>query len=85
MIKSIHVKSVLLGMVICIFGFLLTGAVQQPEEEAGRYQVVTGSTASSVFVLDTRTGAVAKFYLDDFGTRNQVPAQVVKKRLRQDQ
>ncbi len=80
MTKTIHLPSLLIGMVAILVLALFSSAIWQDEEVPGRYQAISGSSTSA-FVLDTKTGAIVKLYLEDFGPDNMLTSEEVKKRL----
>ena len=59
--KSIDIKSMLIGVLTCACLFLLMGQTKRPgfsDYQAGRYQGIAGNKFEYFYLLDTGTGAV---------------------------
>ena len=59
--KSIDIKSMLIGVLTCACLFLLMGQTKSPTfsaNQAGRYQGIAGNKFEYFYLLDTGTGAV---------------------------
>ena len=59
--KSIDIKSMLIGVLTCTCLFLLMGQTKSPgflDNQAGRYQGIAGNKFEYFYLLDTGTGAV---------------------------
>ena len=59
--KSIDIKSMLIGVLTCACLFLLMGQTKSPgvlDNQAGRYQGIAGNKFEYFYLLDTGTGAI---------------------------
>ena len=66
--KSIDLKSFLIGLLVSICVILFVGSAQPKNNDKNRYQIVdAGATGVFSYVLDTYTGSVVQI---SFGTKS---------------
>ena len=59
--KTIDIKSMLIGVLSCTCIFLTMGQIKNPrilDNQAGKYQAIAGNKFEYFYLLDTGTGAI---------------------------
>ncbi|NIP23696.1 MAG: hypothetical protein GWN67_06295 [Phycisphaerae bacterium] len=56
--KTINIKSFLIGLLFGLCGLLALGAATAKKGDIGRYQIACNDIANACFVIDTATGQV---------------------------
>ena len=78
--KSIDIKSMLIGVLTCACLFLLMGQTKSPgflDNQAGRYQGIAGNKFEYFYLLDTGTGAIyTQIENPDKNTYKKRPADI---------
>ena len=78
--KSIDIKSMLIGALSCTCIFLIMGQTKNPvilDNQAGKYQAIAGNKFEYFYLLDTGTGAIyTQIENPDKNTYKKRPADI---------
>ena len=71
--KTINIKSFLIGLLFGLCGLLALGAATAKKGDVGRYQIACPDSQNTCFVIDTKTGQVWQRYSRSSGTQYGSP------------
>lgn len=71
--KTIDIKSLLIGLLLGVCTLLALGAVNSRQNNTGRYQIACPDSQNTCFVIDTKTGQVWQRYSRSSGTQYGTP------------
>ena len=81
--KTIDIKSMLIGVLSCTCIFLTMGQIKNPEildSQPGKYQAIAGNKFEYFYLLDTGTGAIyTQIENPDKNTYKKRPADIWKR------
>ena len=81
--KTIDIKSMLIGTLTCACFFLIMGQTKNSgilDDKAGRYQAIAGNKFEYFYLLDTGTGAIyTQIENPDKNTYKKRPADIWKR------